>query len=40
MWATAARMVGKLYGADEPPNFLSVMDGSVAQLARKPVRAR
>ena len=40
VWSTAARMTGNVYKAGEPPDFLKLMDGSVAQLARKPVRAR
>ena len=40
VWSTAARMTGKVYQVGEPPDFLKLMDGSVAQLALKPVRAR
>lgn len=40
VWTTAARMTGKVYRAGEPPDFLKLMNGSVAQLALKPVRAR
>lgn len=40
VWSTAARMASKVYRGGEAPDFLKLMDGSVAQLAKKPVRAR
>lgn len=40
VWSTAARMTSKVYCTTEAPDFLRLMDGSVAQLARKPVHAR
>ena len=40
VWSTAARMTSKVYRSGEAPDFLKLMDGSVAQLARKPVHAR
>lgn len=40
VWSTAARMTAKVYRAGDAPDFLKLMDGSVAQLARKPVHAK
>lgn len=40
VWSAAARMTSKVLNAGEAPDFLKLMNGTVAQLAKKPVRAR